>query len=359
MAIALVALFHFAPTIGVVAASGWIGVDLFFVISGFLITGICLDHRGPGFFRAFYGRRALRILPPYFALLGVFAVVSLFALGRLPIGFGWMATFLTNLPMARAGDASVVPLAASHLWSVAVEEQFYLLWPFCVATMQPRRAVLVALAAIPTALILRLWLFHAGAGMGAHVLMPARMDGLAIGALMAFAARSGGAVRGRSLGRMLASVSPVLWLVGIYGCCVLVSASAWPNAATLLGAVTRATRYTCVAGFFAALVWAVVCAPPGNVLARALSVPSVEWLGRRSYGVYLIHFPVAVTIRAFGLTQSTVPRTVLFVAIATTASVGLAELSWRLIERPSLSRKVAFPYAAKSRLELNQFGVPS
>lgn len=118
---------------------GWTGVDLFFVLSGFLITGILYDHRtARERFRAFYGRRLVRIFPLYYATLALYALTSpLFAspeevrdlVGALP----WHVGYLTNVRIAVENAWAAAPIYTSHLWSLAVEEQFYLLWPALLA----------------------------------------------------------------------------------------------------------------------------------------------------------------------------------------------------------------------------------
>src|SRR5206468_651405 len=119
--------------------SGWIGVDLFFVLSGFLITGILLDSLGkPGYFRNFFARRTLRIFPLYYAVLTVslFLVPALIGLQRLPELYHrllenqlWLWTYAANY--LQATGRHTLP-GFGHFWSLAIEEQFYLLWPFVV-----------------------------------------------------------------------------------------------------------------------------------------------------------------------------------------------------------------------------------
>ena len=330
LAITLVMLRHFtavdAPAAGlggILAATqtGWIGVDLFFVISGFLITGICLDHRGPGFLRAFYARRVLRIFPPYFALLAVCGMASLAFSRTLPRGFGWMLSFATNVDQARANDLNVVAPPLTHLWSLAIEEQFYLAWPFLAACLPRRRSAFIALAALPTALAYRLFLIVADRHVAAYVLTFARVDALAVGALLAFAVRS------RFAGVLTARRT---W-IGV-------------GALPLALVIGEAARYSCLAIGFGALL-AVTCGGAGPV-ARLLRIRSVRWVGRRSYGMYLIHLPVVATLRALGW-RSASGWDVLFLAVVATAiTLGLAEASWRTIEKPALSLKTRVPYDA-------------
>src|SRR6266704_2509367 len=150
IAILLVMFFHFAnmkPASKIdgyfyaFTHYGWSGVDLFFVLSGFLITGILVDARGsPSYFKAFYARRALRILPAYYGFLFViFVVLPLLGLGaganymlaRQHQGWYWL--HLTNVMMAIGEIPGHGSNPSTRFWSLAVEEQFYFLWPAIVA----------------------------------------------------------------------------------------------------------------------------------------------------------------------------------------------------------------------------------
>src|SRR5512137_2924489 len=173
--------------------SGWAGVDLFFVLSGFLITGILLDARGgPGYFRAFYARRVLRIFPLYYAYLAVLFLAVPALLPALDVRRetqGWLWTYLGNVLFAREGGFQASPFTG-HFWSLAVEEQFYLFWPFLVWLLPRRWLAAACLGLVAGAFALRFAIhrttFNATA---AYVLTPARMDALAMGALVAIAAR--------------------------------------------------------------------------------------------------------------------------------------------------------------------------
>src|SRR6201996_3771215 len=156
---------------------GWAGVDLFFVLSGFLITRILVSHREmpiKQYFGTFYMRRARRILPPYIALM---VVVSLL------FGFSWVPTWYAYL--GAMNFPRVGPPELSMLWSLAVEEQFYLFWPFVVLFFPRRRLAWVAVSLILTAPLLRaiatpLLTDH----WAIYKQTPFRMDCLATGALI-------------------------------------------------------------------------------------------------------------------------------------------------------------------------------
>ena len=186
-----------------VAATGWAGVDLFFVLSGFLITGILLDTKGaPRFFRTFYARRFLRIFPLYYGFLAIaFWVAPLLdpSLGVVPLSAqGWYWAYLSNVQLALAG-AWQKPVWIGHFWSLAIEEQFYLVWPFLVYATSAKNLVRVCIALIVAALLTRVALVATGHGFATYVLTPCRTDALATGALIAALMRTG--VAGEAIAR--------------------------------------------------------------------------------------------------------------------------------------------------------------
>jgi peptidoglycan/LPS O-acetylase OafA/YrhL len=152
LAALLVMIFHFgraevpgrgAAAVGFFAQFGWGGVDLFFVLSGFLICGILLDTRDrPGFLRTFYTRRALRIFPLYFAFLAAYIFViapRLPGASDIEVRQRWLWLYVSNFDVAAHGWYSGGGSHANHLWSLAIEEQFYLLAPFAVLALSRRR----------------------------------------------------------------------------------------------------------------------------------------------------------------------------------------------------------------------------
>ena len=175
MAILGVILFHaaveYAPStlsgkaLGAVFNVGWGGVDLFFVLSGFLITGILLETRGTaGFFRNFYARRTLRIFPLYYGVLFVIFVVlphyrpfDTPGLQTIARNQGWFWTYLTNFGFIVHGSVfgNSDWLLLNHFWSLAVEEQFYLVWPLLVYLLSGRSLRVICVFLFVEALFLR------------------------------------------------------------------------------------------------------------------------------------------------------------------------------------------------------------
>jgi len=369
IAILLVMLHHFTysqpptafdPPISSVLFFFWTGVDLFFVLSGFLITGILLDTRdSKSYFTNFYARRILRIFPLYYLVLFVALVVlpkfpavnavlagQELAAGQVhlpPMWRYWL--FLSNYSISLYGwvhgwiDVS---------WSLAIEEQFYLIWPL-VIWLCPSRLVALLCAAIlvaePFARIYAraidypsLWLF---------VLTWYRLDGLAIGALLAWAQRRG----------LLPSLDrwvPLVLIAGVAGlivCIILGGHTWWWNRRM------QQYGYSLIAIIGGAMLVSAVNRPAGSLWPRMLSAGWLRAFGKYSYCLYLIHIPVMSAVREyvfnpqeyamFGMAPWSAQ--LLFYGAATAPAFALAWLSWQLFESPILKLKARFSYQPPAR----------
>ncbi len=179
--------------ITVVVGNGWVGVDLFFVLSGFLITGILYDTRqSKNYFRAFYARRFLRIFPLYYGVLFLLMALS----GPLQIAWGGRQflylAYLQNVGITHhITTGSLSPMIEiSHFWSLAVEEQFYFLWPAAVFLLKDRKKIMsMAVILILCSIAVRVVLIHMHKPY--WIFTPARLDSLMLGALLVLALRSG------------------------------------------------------------------------------------------------------------------------------------------------------------------------
>src|SRR5262245_44918575 len=198
IAILMVMVHRFWPRTGVgvaadVAGAGWIGVDLFFVISGFLIAGILLGTKGdPGYFRNFYARRALRILPLYYLfVIGVFVAFAHNAefLARAGSPF-WYLVHLGNVPEGLLGLNT--PYWIAPVWSLAIEEQFYLTFPLLVWLLDRRRMTILLVGMIALAPIIRLVTMLAlpGSERVQYLFTLCRIDTIAVGCLLALIVRT-------------------------------------------------------------------------------------------------------------------------------------------------------------------------
>jgi len=318
------------------------GVSLFFVLSGFLITGILIDASAASpaeYYGHFYARRARRILPTYVVtVLVCLAVLPALWPGRaefaVPSGSTtWIATFLVNVAVAHSGWAAV-PVVLGPLWSLSVEEQFYLVWPWLVRRRPPAQLLVLAVAAVLLAFVTRV------IGLGRpplwqwELLTPACADMLAAGAVVAVLVRDA-QWRGRLAvwAPAVAIVAAILWwLLPLL------------DHRSVLDVPAIAVRPTVLATLFAACLATVVAAPAGR-MARALSARPLRFFGRYSYAIYLFNQPVMV---AWYTTPALVAVTarvggggfgaVVVFAVATTAvTTALAVGNWVAYERRILA----------------------
>lgn len=318
----LLVIAHHAGLFG----SGWIGVDLFFVLSGFLITGILVRTNGhPHYFRNFWARRALRILPACAAFLSALLLVSPWLLGeRLPAHQLWLWLFAANLTIARHGFTAVPPYTA-HLWSLAVEEQFYLLWPAVVLACSVRTLRRVCVAGIVLAFAFRVLLHLHDTGLAIYVLMPTRMDALLVGGWLAITPVS----------RRTAAAVGVA--AGVLTVAILSGHEAHSRIVETIG-------YTAIALSAGALV---SLATQDERLIRVLSWRPLRMAGKYSYGAYLWQIVVLMEVGTRTSLHAGFPA---FIA-GTLGSYLIAWASWRLIEAPALRLKRFFPEERPSQPE--------
>ncbi|MCL6537195.1 MAG: acetyltransferase [Acidothermus sp.] len=328
------------------ARGGFLGVDLFFVISGFLITYLLLRERvlrGSIRFGAFYARRARRLLPALFGMLAVLVgVLALFfpgdlreARGDVAAALGYFSNWWYVVHHRSYFVAMGRPQPLQHLWSLAVEEQFYLVWPAVIALVcvaRVRRRLLMAVALFG-ALASAWWMRHLAISgnvpydtdasrlyFGTDTHASALLVGAAAAALIA-------SVRGAEIpsrrwrwirfgleGAGLAGVAAVVW--------AMISVSEFSPTLYRGGFLAFAV---------AAAVVVTVASRPGSVLGRALDTPALRWIGLRSYGLYLWHWPVFVYTRP-GLDWPLHGWTALGARLAIT--FGLTEISYRVLEQP-------------------------
>ena len=326
---------------------GWCGVELFFVLSGFLITGILLDSKhSPGFFRNFYTRRALRIFPLYYAYL---------AFVFLGLAAWWTAHFHHN-PWASINPIWYILYLQNfksphmfydqflgHLWSLAIEEQFYLIWAFLVLCLNRSSLGFACVAGIASALIARLFL--AGQGVQEsfflNTLTVASIDSLCAGALIAILMRSE-PIRKRS-GRWIAALA----VVSAVGFALLAKTA---GSLFLYNVPIHTWGLTFLSFLFACLIYWIASQSSG-VLDNLLSLPALRLVGRVSYGMYVLHPAVIgfVLPRVDPVTPGTAPWLQFLIKIGvfvllTTATFLAALFSWLCWEKPFLRLKDKFQY---------------
>jgi peptidoglycan/LPS O-acetylase OafA/YrhL len=359
IAILLVLLHHFTimrPVAAIdrafsnVAIVGWSGVDLFFVLSGYLITGILLDSRdSPRYFRSFYMRRTLRIFPIYYLVVFLSTVVlpwfpfwNRLLAGPGPLQQPWAYwLYLSNFAIAWRPGLHHGILDIS--WSLAIEEQFYLLWAPIVWLVPTRRLGLLlagVIVAAPLARIVALAfdVHH----IPVYVNTAFRADSLAFGGLIAWLARSGKLAP-------WSRVAPWTALAGL----AAIAAVAWADGEPWWwGGTMQRIGYSVMAMTAGSLLVAAVREPGHGWWPRALSAGWLRAFGRYSYCLYLIHLPFMRLARDLWFTPGDVPTLagsqlpgqLLFYLAAGIPAFALAWCSWRFFEAPILRLKSRFPY---------------
>jgi peptidoglycan/LPS O-acetylase OafA/YrhL len=326
---------------------GWIGVQLFFVLSGFLITGVLLDSKGRrGYFRSFYGRRVLRIFPLYYLLL-VTLVFVLPRFGRMPplLQADLASTKLAWIYLSNWTTEG--PAAIGHTWSLAVEEQFYLVWPFVVAVFSARGLLRFCFVVAALALAFRagVWVFGFSPEI-AYENTLARMDALALGAAAAVLLRDPAAA---------ARLAPKLPSALIVATLALAATAAFGMART--GEVTEIAGYSLLAIVFALLIARGVIeqAGGGGRIAAVLSLRPLRFFGKYSYAIYVFHLPLHILVSRVLLPDQLAYRgaaryveiQLVYALVMTAVLLGMAVLSYHLFEKHFLKLKKLFPTATR------------
>jgi peptidoglycan/LPS O-acetylase OafA/YrhL len=328
---------------------GWAGVDLFFVISGFLITGILLDSRqDPHYYRAFYARRTVRIFPIYYvSLLCAFLIAPsvLAALGRgesiEPVlrlsAQGWAWSYMLNWLMGLQ-SFNAACLYIQHFWSLSVEEQFYLCWPTVVRRITRRRLFVTCGCLMAVALAARVALHILHLPGAAFAWTVCRVDSLAVGAAIAGAARNTGdwAVFSRFAPRLAAlSLTAIAAIVALRR--TAYQEDPWIGTAGI----------SLLAVFFGAALILGVNARASGRYSTLLRSRLLAFFGKYSYGIYVFHHPIVVglawrhaLLRRLADTPLGYPgATLVLYALATGLTIVCALISWHLIERPFIRLK--------------------
>ncbi len=359
IAILMVTVFHFARVFQLHTHSrlgmalirplqcGWCGVDLFFALSGFLITGILLDSRSAdNYFSSFYMRRMLRIFPLYYGVLLLWFVVLPWVTGtRGAALFGadrqvWFWLYLSNWTDVFGREVRYL----GHLWSLAIEEQFYLLWPILVYALSSRRLLHTCVAVCVFALGLRIAFKLAGfPDEACHRLTPARIDTLAAGAIVAVM------IRDKSLFPRLRSFSSRRVGIAIGG--LLAVTAALSGGFRFSSPVVQTVGYSILA---TGAAWVIASTTLGefktSAWLSALQSAFLRSIGKYSYGMYVFHLIlhsaamdfIAKTPRLAEMAKSEWTFGVAYVLAGVVASYVLAYLSWNGFEKRFLALKSHF-----------------
>jgi peptidoglycan/LPS O-acetylase OafA/YrhL len=349
IAVLLVFFFHYLPRnphspLSWLASIGWSGVDLFFVLSGFLITGILYDTReSSNFFRVFYARRALRLFPLYFFAVGIVLLVG----AMLHTAMSWVAIpfyiYGANIMLTvKGGVPNFTPyFQCIHFWSLALEEQFYSLWPVVVFFVRKRKSLMtICVGGMLGALVYRIVLtrLHASTWV-LYAQLPSRMDALLAGAFLALALRG---------------PRPDAWrsrrsLYVLLGGCLLILSLLFIRARSFFLSSGEMTSwgYSIFAGVYVStLALALIPGTVPNLIGRA-SV--LRFFGRYSYGLYVWHdLPSPVCVSWQGWFVRNIHPLVLGQTVYALAMLalfaGVAVGSYHLLELRFLELKSRFRY---------------
>ena len=348
IAVLIVFLFHygggthssFRPMrwFGLINKGGWAGVTLFFVLSGFLITGILWDSfDDPHWWRKFFARRSLRIFPLYFlTLLLVLLAAIPGGTTKAVLAHLWVpALFLENVPhLGELSESLASPLPIFHLWSIAVEEQFYLIWPFLLVIQRSRQwARVLCLGTFAAAWLFRVVIFFTlpNPGIWDHFLFT-HAGALALGGWLALS------YRGPEWPRIV-RIAPYVAAGGMLG--FLITGRLAHSLTS--GALMMVAGLPCITICFAAVL--ALAVQPGLV-SRVFSWGALRWLGGISYGVYVFHMLLLPVIEwiagklAGGRSEMAFLATQFVVAAALTLVAAL--LSYHLFEKQFLRFKRFF-----------------
>jgi peptidoglycan/LPS O-acetylase OafA/YrhL len=316
-------------TITTVCALGWSGVDLFFVLSGFLITGILFETRNdPSYYRKFYARRSLRIFPIYYVFILICLLTLPFAVWQK--GHLWFLLYL-GFPAALITPALLqLPVSVVHLWSLSVEEQFYFVWPWLTKTLGSRENILKMCGVmVALALALRICLIHHPAW--AYALIFCRMDALAIGAGIAMLQKR---------------IKP--WPI------VLATTFAFGALCLLRHTANHEDPWMFTLGFsLLGLIYGAWLLLAFNSFSKIFSARILRIFGTYSYGLYLYHVPLRPF---FERLRSHLPASLIgwlgYMTVCLAANLAIAMLSFHALENPLLRLKRYFNYGVPSKVSM-------
>lgn len=360
LAIVMVVLWHYLPpadqgpiqlALGPLRSlifAGWSGVDLFFVLSGFLIGGILIDRRdSANFYGVFFRRRIARIFPVYYALLASGLVIGALTSGTYfsarvfengAIAFWPHLFFLQNFFMVTGFGAQWL----GATWSLAIEEQFYVLFPFVVRATPPRRLFLVVVVLLVSAPILRYVVIEEMNLGRSRVLLFCRWDALAAGVGVALLVRGASFVRAARLARL--TLLPLLALALLF-----VSTG---MADEVLGRTMATTlRHTALLAFYAALLIRVL--DEESRIRKLFDTRVLRFFGTISYALYVLHVPILDGLHAAIVGKPPSTATALGAVLSLTAlalAIGASALSTWFFEMPILrmARRARYVDAASS-----------
>jgi peptidoglycan/LPS O-acetylase OafA/YrhL len=353
LAILAVVAYHYFPhrgtgLFGYVASASWAGVDLFFVLSGFLITGILFDTLNTkDFYKNFYMRRVLRLFPVYLVFMCVVLVIARGVPHLWGIALSYLL-YVSNIVHIFDPDIYTVgPVQTGHLWSLAVEEQFYLIWPWIVVALASRRRILkFSIYGSIATLALRLILIHVVPYSSKFLYseLPTRADALLIGAAVAMIFRDP---------ELMAKIRlRYVRLAGLAAVAGFAALGLHTHSFFWQTPPINTWGFSLTALASAALIF--VAMVPGSLTSRIFSNAALRFYGRYSYGLYLIHFApksfyddVLLPALSSRIHPAWLAGTIGF-AIVLAACTAVAVVSFHVIEMPFLKMKKRFENGSRN-----------
>jgi peptidoglycan/LPS O-acetylase OafA/YrhL len=355
IAIAAIAVFlsHATGNYGIFKL-GWIGVDLFFVISGFLLSKILIENKGSkNYFGAFYNRRALRILPIYFLVVIPLVILHLYV-NKIPqiVPCSYLFYFQNSFAMSYGWLSGL-----SHTWTLAIEEQFYLIFPLFIFLVPKRFLFKFFTLVIFLVILLRFYFFFNSFPMYyLAVFTISRLDSFLIGGLIALISFEGTTVSKKTWN----TTFNTLCLISLVGLCLLIFY--FGNAATgfsgklLLGIENFKVnsnnfsslghiKYTLLALFFAVIVGKI--AYQTSFISTKAAIVLDSWflrkIGEMSYGIYLYHYVYVSFCRwAFHLNDCSIGIRIFLIVSIFIATCLTAHVSFHYFEKPILKYKKSY-----------------
>jgi peptidoglycan/LPS O-acetylase OafA/YrhL len=339
-----------------VVSLGWTGVDLFFVLSGFLIGGMLIDNRNSdGYFKTFYIRRACRILPVYFLWIGFFLVLRLLLSSQASTS--WYSETFVPLPPAwnyfvflqnfwiKLGTP--VPPWTSITWSLCIEEHFYLLMPLIIWLISPRKLPMLLAILIVLTFLCRCFLAMYS-GVFVYMSSPCRVDSLLIGVLCACLVRS------PRFENWIKRRCDWLYLIFAVLFCGMIYFVLSPLGVDFTSYDICTWGFTWIALFYASLLLLAITDKAG-VLARFMRNPLLRHFAMISYCVYLIHTQVRTSINYLLFNKGHLPENISTACLAIVLGLSvtwlLAMLSWKYLEKPIIEWGHTFRYRNDEQLQ--------
>lgn len=340
VAILLVMIYHFFPSKFPI---GWIGVDLFFVLSGFLITGILLRTKeSSNYYRNYIAKRVLRIFPLYYFFLIIFFVVFSFTgfsknipeYDYLSNTQGWYWLYVQNWLIFFNSTYPQQDIL-SHFWSLAIEEQFYIFWPFVILITPNRLLVRLCIGLVVFCFILRLmFIFQFDISIArTYVFTFTRLDGLAVGSCIATMMLDSQQLKSVNLW-----TKQIFFIAGLGILATIVVARSFSFDYLLFATY----GYSLIAIFFGASLIMILSNHPGNTFRKVAENKAFSFFGKYSYGLYIYHIPVL-----WILPKYLKPWTNSRLVVAMTCigiSIIIAYGSYHLIEKHFLKLKSKFSH---------------